>query len=218
MQHVSDHFSYSQNMTWLRAQGYPLLKGVTAFWLSQLQQDAYTHDGMLVFNLCNSPEHGPTTFACTHYQQLLHQLFATILSLGLLASDSTAFLTNVSATLAALDKGLHISSWGGVREWKLQPAKATTSKTTRTGTCRTCGTSTRAYRSRRSRPRPRSSAASPTQPSSAVVTNLWSRGPGNGPDANAGWEKVWRVAYWGVMFVNKEGKVSKRFNSNSGVV
>jgi len=155
MQHVSDHFSYSQNVTWLRAQGYPLLKGVTAFWLSQLQQDAYTHDGMLVFNPCNSPEHGPTTFACTHYQQLLHQLFATILSLGLLASDSAASLTNVSATLAALDKGLHISSWGGVQEWKLQPAKATTSKTTRTGTCRTCGTSTRAYRSRRPRPRPR---------------------------------------------------------------
>jgi hypothetical protein len=67
-------------MTWLRAQGYPLLKGVTAFWLSQLQQDAYTHDDMLVVNPCNSPEHGPTTFACTHYEQLLHQLFATILS------------------------------------------------------------------------------------------------------------------------------------------
>ena len=65
------------------------------------------------------PEHGPITFTCTHYQQLLRQLFATILSLGPLASDSAAFLTNVSATLAALDKGLHISSWGGVQEWKL---------------------------------------------------------------------------------------------------
>lgn len=52
----------------------------------------------------------------------------------------------------------------------------------------------------------------------AVATELWSRGPGNGPDANAGWVKVWRVAWWGVRFVDKEGKVSKRYNSNSGVV
>ena len=51
---------------------------------------------MLVFNPCNSLEHGPITFTCTHYQQLLRQLFATILSLGPLASDSAAFLTNVS--------------------------------------------------------------------------------------------------------------------------
>lgn len=50
MQHVSDHFSYSQNVTWFRAQGHPLLKGVAAFWLSKLQLDAYTHDGMLVVN------------------------------------------------------------------------------------------------------------------------------------------------------------------------
>ena len=109
---------------------------------------------MLVFNPCNSPGRGLTTFACTYYQRLLHQLFAAS-SLGLLASDSAAFLTNVSATLAALDKGLHISSWGGVQEWKLQLAKATTSKTTRTGTCRTCEASTRAYHSRRPRPVPR---------------------------------------------------------------
>ena len=72
MQHVSDHFSYSQDMTWLRAQGYILLGGVAAFRLSHPQQDAYTHDDVLVVNPCNSPEHGPTTFVCTRYQQLLH--------------------------------------------------------------------------------------------------------------------------------------------------
>jgi alpha-L-fucosidase 2 len=30
----------------------------------------------------------------------------------------------------------------------------------------------------------------------AVRTSLISRGPGNGPDANAGWEKVWHAACW----------------------
>lgn len=70
MQHVVDHFEYSQNISWFSNQGYPLLKGVAQFWLSQLQEDLYFDDGMLVVNPCNSPEHGPTTFACTHYQQL----------------------------------------------------------------------------------------------------------------------------------------------------
>ena len=30
----------------------------------------------------------------------------------------------------------------------------------------------------------------------AVETTLYSRGMGNGPDANAGWEKLWRSACW----------------------
>lgn len=30
----------------------------------------------------------------------------------------------------------------------------------------------------------------------AVATTLWSRGSGNGPDGDAGWEKVWRSACW----------------------
>ncbi|KAE8443165.1 hypothetical protein EG329_002263 [Mollisiaceae sp. DMI_Dod_QoI] len=34
MQHVYDHFSYSQNVTWFTAQGYPLLKGIAEFWFS----------------------------------------------------------------------------------------------------------------------------------------------------------------------------------------
>ena len=31
----------------------------------------------MLVNPCNSPEHGQITFTCTHYQQLLRQLFAT---------------------------------------------------------------------------------------------------------------------------------------------
>jgi alpha-L-fucosidase 2 len=60
MQHVYDHFTYSQNVTWLETQGYPLIRGVAEFWLSQLQEDTFFNDGTLVVNPCNSPEHGPT--------------------------------------------------------------------------------------------------------------------------------------------------------------
>jgi alpha-L-fucosidase 2 len=60
MQHVFDHFTYSRNITWLEEQGYPLIKGVAEFWLSQLQEDKFFNDRTLVVNPCNSPEHGPT--------------------------------------------------------------------------------------------------------------------------------------------------------------
>ena len=58
--HVWDHFDYSQDVSWYRQTGYPILKGTAQFWLSQLVQDEYFKDGTLVVNPCNSPEHGPT--------------------------------------------------------------------------------------------------------------------------------------------------------------
>lgn len=39
MQHVFDHWDYSQDTEWLQTQGYPMLKGVADFWLSQLHVD-----------------------------------------------------------------------------------------------------------------------------------------------------------------------------------
>ena len=62
IQHVWDNFDYTQNVTWLKQQGYPLTKRVAQFWLSQLQADGYSKDGSLVVNPCNSPElDAPTT-------------------------------------------------------------------------------------------------------------------------------------------------------------
>lgn len=199
MQHVTDHFSYSQNMTWLKETGYPLLKGVTQFWLSQLQEDRYWNDGTLVVNPCNSPEHGPTTFGCTHYQQLLHQLFANMLVLGPLASEpDSAFITNISITLSRLDKGFHLTSWDGVKEWKLPDPEDSQVYDFQNDTHRHLSHLWGWY--------PGLSLSSPSASflsgytnrtiQDAVATSLYSRGIGNGPDANSGWEKVWRSACW----------------------
>jgi alpha-L-fucosidase 2 len=199
MQHVTDHFSYSQNVTWLQQTGYPLLKGVAQFWLSQLQEDRFWNDGTLVVNPCNSPEHGPTTFGCTHYQQLLHQLFANMLVLGPLAEDpDTAFIQNVSTTLPRLDTGFHRTSWGGVKEWKFPDPDDAQVYDVQNDTHRHLSQLWGWY--------PGITLASPsgsflggytnTTIQNAVATSLYSRGTGNGPDANAGWAKVWRSACW----------------------
>lgn len=130
MQHVWDYFEYTQDTTWLRSTGYPFLKEVAQFWLSQLQNDGYNGDGSLVVNPCNSPEHGPTTFACTHFQQLIHQVFEALLNaVDHTKNPSCGMGAEVSKALPKLDKGLHFTSWGGVKEWKLRDAEATTTKT-----------------------------------------------------------------------------------------
>lgn len=192
MQHVLDHFDYSQNVTWLRGQGYDLLKGVAQFWLNQLQKDLYFNDNTLVVNPCNSPEHGPTTFGCTHFQQLIHLLLSTLSSLSSIVPQiSEDFGSNITTTLASLDTGLHIGSWGEIKEWKIPDSFGYDFEN-----------DTHRHLSHLYGWHPGYSISSlqsgytNSTIQNAVATSLYSRGPGNGPDANAGWEKVWRAACW----------------------
>ncbi|KAL1801116.1 hypothetical protein ACET3X_001458 [Alternaria dauci] len=193
MQHVFDHWDYSRDETWLRDQGYPLMKGVAEFWLSQLQEDDFNDDGSLVVNPCNSPEHGPTTFGCAHYQQLVHQVFEAVLSTATIAGESdTSFLGNVTDSLQRLDKGFHIGSWGQIKEWKLpeEPYGFEFINDTHRHLSELVGW----Y--------PGYSLSSfldgytNSTVQDAVRQKLYSRGNGNGLDANAGWAKVWRSACW----------------------
>ena len=56
MMHVYDHFDYTNDIVWWKTQGWPLLKGVAAFWVGHLVEDGYFKDGTLVAAPCNSPE------------------------------------------------------------------------------------------------------------------------------------------------------------------
>jgi alpha-L-fucosidase 2 len=120
MLHVFDHFSYSQDIDWLRKTAYPLLEGVSAFWLSQLQRDEWFHDGSLVVNPCSSPEHGPTTLGCAHYQQLLHSLFTNTFSSANALNISSHLISSLTQALENLDTGLHINpTLHTIQEWKI---------------------------------------------------------------------------------------------------
>ncbi|KAI1323734.1 glycoside hydrolase family 95 protein [Xylariaceae sp. FL0255] len=191
MQQVWDHFDYTQDVAWLTKQGYPLMKGVAQFWVSQLQEDLFFNDGTLVVNPCNSPEIGPTTFGCAHYQQLLHQLFNAILSsASLVGEKDESFLSAVSSSLSRLDSGIHFTDWGGIKEWKLPDSYGYDVPSTHRHLSHLVGWYPGYSMS--------SYAGGYTNATiqSAVKTTLISRGLGNGADANAGWEKVWRGACW----------------------
>ncbi|KAI0418359.1 Six-hairpin glycosidase-like protein [Xylaria grammica] len=191
MQHVWDRFDYTQDINWLRKQGYPLLKGIAQFWVSQLQEDQFFNDGTLVANPCNSPEIGPTTFGCTHYQQLIHQVFDNVLSSAeIIGEDDKEFLDGVTSSLARLDTGIHFTGWGGIKEWKLPDSYGYDNKSTHRHLSHLIGwypgysmsSYAGGYRN--------------ATIQDAVRETLISRGLGNGEDANAGWEKVWRAACW----------------------
>ncbi|KAI0514338.1 Six-hairpin glycosidase-like protein [Xylaria bambusicola] len=191
MQHVWDHFDYTQDVNWLRNQGYPLLKGVAQFWVSQLQEDLFFNDGTLVVNPCNSPETGPTTFGYTHYQQLIHQVFDNVLSsAAIIGEEDKGFLDSVSSSLARLDTGVHFTSWGGIKEWKMPDSYGYDGKSTHRHLSHLVGWypgySVSSY----------TGGYSNSTIQDAVRETLIARGLGNGADANAGWEKVWRAACW----------------------
>jgi alpha-L-fucosidase 2 len=191
MQHVWDRFDYTQDVTWLQKQGYPLMKGIAQFWVSQLQEDKFSNDGTLVVNPCNSPETGPTTFGCTHYHQLIHQVFDNILSsAGLVGEKDKNFIDSVVSSLARLDTGIHFTTWGGIKEWKLPDSYGFDGKSTHRHLSHLVGWYPGYSMS--------SYAGGYTNATiqAAVRETLISRGLGNGQDANAGWEKVWRGACW----------------------
>ncbi|KAL0257222.1 hypothetical protein SLS55_008032 [Diplodia seriata] len=194
MQHVYDHFDYTGNTTWFSTQGYPLIRGIADFWLSQLQYDQWFNDGTLVVNPCNSPEQPPTTFGCTHYQQLIHQVLAYVEVAGSLGIETdAAFLANASSALSNLDTGLHINeTWGGIKEFKA-PTEITGLD---------IPNDTHRHLSHLVGWYPGYSIASllsgydNSTITDAVDAALTARGNGTGPDADAGWGKVWRAACW----------------------
>ncbi|KAF2825648.1 glycoside hydrolase family 95 protein-like protein [Ophiobolus disseminans] len=192
MQHVWDHWEYSQDADSLLRQGYPLLKGVAEFWLDQLQEDEFARDGTLVVNPCNSPEHGPTTFACVHYHQLIHQVFEAVLSANVvLANVDDAFASNVSSSLSRLDKGFHLGDWGQIKEWKLPDSFGydfinDTHRHLSELVGWYPGYSISSFMG----------GYSNHTIQTAIEQKLYSRGFGNAEDANAGWAKVWRAACW----------------------
>ncbi|KAI0965276.1 Six-hairpin glycosidase-like protein [Xylaria arbuscula] len=191
MQHVWDHFDYTQDVDWLRKQGYPLLKGIAQFWVSQLQEDKFFNDETLVANPCNSPEHGPTTFGCSHYQQVIHQVFDNLLSSAdVVGETDKQFLDGVTSSLAKLDTGIHFTDWGGIKEWKLPDSYGFDVQNTHRHLSHLVGWHPGYSMS--------SYAGGYTNASiqNAVRETLISRGLGNADDANAGWEKVWRAACW----------------------
>ncbi|EIT77541.1 hypothetical protein AO1008_02787 [Aspergillus oryzae 100-8] len=161
-----------------------------AGWVTHDEMNIFGHTGSLVVNPCTSPEQGPTTFGCTHWQQLIHQVYENAIQGAEIAGETdSTLLKDIKDQLPRLDKGLHIGTWGQIKEWKLPDSYDYEKEGNEHRHLSHLvgwypGWSLSSY----------FNGYNNATIQSAVNTSLISRGVGL--YTNAGWEKVWRSACW----------------------
>ncbi|KAL5083537.1 hypothetical protein Trisim1_001349 [Trichoderma cf. simile WF8] len=184
MQNVWDRYDYGRDTHWWKTVGYPLMKSVAEYWIHEMVPDLYSNDGTLVAAPCNSPEHGWTTFGCTHYQQLVWEIFDHIIDSWEDSGDkNTTFLETVKETQSKLSPGIIIGWFGQIQEWKIgwdQPDDEHRHLSHLVGWYPGYSIGTHMWNK---------------TVTDAVNVSLTARGNGTA-DSNTGWEKVWRVACW----------------------
>ncbi|RBQ34835.1 glycosyl hydrolase [Rahnella aquatilis] len=114
MQHVAEHYAFTQDVTFLRDTGYPLIKEICQFWQARL---ILRNDGKLVSPKGWSPEHGPVEDGVMYDQQIIWDLFQHYLD----AEDILNLDPQYRATIASLQANLApnlIGSWGQLQEWQ----------------------------------------------------------------------------------------------------
>ncbi|MFS8201490.1 glycosyl hydrolase family 95 catalytic domain-containing protein [Streptomyces sp. CWNU-52B] len=112
-----EHYRFGQSVEYLRSTAYPVMKEAAEFWLDNLRTDP--RDGTLVVTPSYSPEHGDFTAGAAMSQQIVHDLLTDTLEAARTLGDSPAFRGELEKTLAGLDPGLRIGSWGQLQEWKV---------------------------------------------------------------------------------------------------
>lgn len=113
--HIWDKYLFNPDNEYLQTVAYPVMKSACQFWLDRLFLD---DNGVWLAPNEWSPEHGPWENATAHVQQLVRDLFHNTLEAGKILGTDKAFVDKLQQRFDHLDNGLHIGSWGQLREWK----------------------------------------------------------------------------------------------------
>jgi alpha-L-fucosidase 2 len=178
--HLWDHFDFGLDTTYLRDRAYPLMKLAAQFWLDRLIVD--TDDGTLVAPMEWSPEQDPWEDGVSYAQQLIWELFTKTIRASQALDTDADFRAMLQDTLAKLDPGTHVGSWGQLREWKhTEDLQGNTHR----------------HISHLIALHPGSQISPLTEPALAEAARvaLVSRG-----DGGTGWAKGWRVSAWARLF------------------
>ena len=133
-QHLWQHYTYTQDVEYLRTKAYPVMKSCVDYWFKKLKKAS---DGTYECPDEWSPEHGPTQNATAHSQQLVWDLFNnTKKAIAILGDDiaTKSFRDSLSIYFEKLDNGCHteVNAKDGktyLKEWKYS-SQFTTPNTT----------------------------------------------------------------------------------------
>ncbi|WP_285710976.1 glycoside hydrolase N-terminal domain-containing protein [Microtetraspora sp. NBRC 16547] len=115
-QHYWEHYLFTRDEQFLRDRVYPMFKSLSQFWIDELVVDP--RDGKLVVNPSYSPEQGDFSAGASMSQQIVWDLLTNTTEAAKIVGDTSEFTTELADTLARLDPGLRIGSWGQLQEWK----------------------------------------------------------------------------------------------------
>ena len=110
-----DHYLFTRDKKYLREVCWPIMKGAAEFMLStQLKERS---DGTIVVKDGWSPEHGPREDGVAHDQQIMRELFRSILAAAKELGINDSFVKEVARVESKLLKD-KIGKWGQLQEWE----------------------------------------------------------------------------------------------------
>lgn len=115
--HLWQHYLYTKDKNYLIRTALPAMRTACLYWFDRLKTD---DKGMLIAPKEWSPEHGPWEDGLAYAQQLIYELFASTIEASKVVPMDKKFVQELKAKFAKLDRGLHIGSWGQIREWKIK--------------------------------------------------------------------------------------------------
>ncbi|MCE5185117.1 MAG: discoidin domain-containing protein [Planctomycetaceae bacterium] len=173
--HLWQHYAYTLDSDYLSTKAYPVMKKACEFWIDRLLVDT---DGKLAAPNEWSPEQGPWEAGVSYAQQLIWDLFTNTLEAAESLNVDADFRTTLQSKLAQLDTGVHIGSWGQLREWKYTDDSST-------NTHRHISHLICLY------PGKQISPLVDSQYSDAAKVSLNARG-----DGGTGWSRAWKICTW----------------------
>jgi alpha-L-fucosidase 2 len=177
-QHLWEHYSFTNDLNYLRDFAYPILKEICEFWEDRLVTDA---QGSLVTPDGWSPEHGPHEPGVTYDQEIIWDLFTNFIEASEVLGVDPAYRLKVSELRRNLLKP-QIGKWGQLMEWSVD---------------RDDSTDTHRHISHLFALHPGRQISVTATPELAAAAKkiLVARG-----DQSTGWAMAWRINFWARLF------------------
>ncbi len=111
--HIWEHYQYTQDIVFLRNEGYPIMKEAALFWLDYLTKNK---EGYIISSPSYSPEHGGISTGAYMDIEIVWDLFTNCIAASSILKNDDIFKEKLIRTKEKL-LPLKIGKWGQLQEW-----------------------------------------------------------------------------------------------------